>query len=421
MRFAVDAQQFPNFSWRGYAVFSPIQEKIILDIDIAKSSVYRLLFKFHNPTPVPIQAIVAVVPRTSSVHDQEQSEKVVFPSTTEPNIMEVTVNGKPFVMNPGRWALTISTKQRLFLDYVVVLPAEYYEANTLRIKGTTPCKAHTMNNSICVDLLYPPMHPAARIDLDTGNPFKNVNADGTTTDLEPVPVEILPEVVGKAAFIRTDSKPRVIEAEFEVPADGEYAIVLEYHHQDEKSFPIRAEIFQGEFKLNGTAVIHHCPYGTFCRELVTDKGTIPFVPLSQGGASIQFHIPPTHEFGLASVNLVRKEKWSNEYLQQVQNCVRKVGQCLGQEFPSAVSAIVAEAEAGPGKEHAINGDKLPFHVHNAKDVHVVRLDESQATLDIPGVVPTRGHYKFLVHYYNPDNAPLPMSVLLQYNDQFSEG
>ena len=36
VRYAVDASQFPNFSWRGYAVFSPIQEHVILDVDIPK-------------------------------------------------------------------------------------------------------------------------------------------------------------------------------------------------------------------------------------------------------------------------------------------------------------------------------------------------------------------------------------------------
>lgn len=36
VRFAVDAGLFPDYKYRGYAVFSPIQEKIIMDIDVAK-------------------------------------------------------------------------------------------------------------------------------------------------------------------------------------------------------------------------------------------------------------------------------------------------------------------------------------------------------------------------------------------------
>ncbi|VDM68618.1 unnamed protein product [Strongylus vulgaris] len=145
VRFAVDEDQFKNYSWRGYAVFSPIQEKIILDIDVAKSSVYKLLFKYHNPTPVPITAVVAVAPRMTHTQgkfahniddrknslyltyckqsvlailrflDIEQSEKITFPPTEEPAVKEVTVAGKPFVLNPGKWSISIGTKQRLFL------------------------------------------------------------------------------------------------------------------------------------------------------------------------------------------------------------------------------------------------------------------------------------------------------------------
>lgn len=62
VRFAIDKNKFPNYSWRGYAVFSPIQEDILLDITINKASLYRLLFHYVNPTDVQIDTRVAIIP-----------------------------------------------------------------------------------------------------------------------------------------------------------------------------------------------------------------------------------------------------------------------------------------------------------------------------------------------------------------------
>lgn len=201
VRFAVDSFQFPSYSWRGYAVFSPIQEDVFLDIAVSKASLYRLLFHFVNPTDVNVDVKVAITPLythtqgiTSSdfmkfclisvkfcvkdcavlctcflflflflqlvltsdvanadarlshhfkicaffghlcqpalcalfsnisllskepylVTDVEQTAKISLQRTIEP--ATVAVNPKqPFVLNPGRWRLKISTKQRLFL------------------------------------------------------------------------------------------------------------------------------------------------------------------------------------------------------------------------------------------------------------------------------------------------------------------
>ncbi|KAK6049530.1 hypothetical protein COOONC_12966, partial [Cooperia oncophora] len=119
--------------------------------------------------------------------DIAQSEKVVFPPTESPSVKEVTIAGKPFVLNPGKWKISVDTKQRLFLDYVVVLPAEYYQGTILKERAAPPCEANNAHNSTCVDLLYPPMAIAARADVnEKTDTFKEVQIDGTTVDLKPV-------------------------------------------------------------------------------------------------------------------------------------------------------------------------------------------------------------------------------------------
>ncbi|PIO63039.1 hypothetical protein TELCIR_15379 [Teladorsagia circumcincta] len=66
------------------------------------------------------------------------------------------------------------------------------------------------------------------------------------------------------------------------------------------------------------------------------------------------------------------------------------GRCVPQQYQPVGNSIVAEAEAGQG------------------------------TVEVTGVVPGRGHYMFLVHFFNPDNTPLNIGVLPQ-NDHYFEG
>ncbi|CAI4221509.1 unnamed protein product [Auanema sp. JU1783] len=423
VRFAVDGVEFKNFSWRGYAVFSPIQEVLILEVDITKSSVYRLLLKYKNPTPVQITADVTLSPRALSSHDQEQKEKVTFAPSNDPQIKEVTVKGKPFVMNPGRWALKIATKQRLYLDYVVVLPAEYYTGAIMKERAHPACHSDSIPNSTCVNLMYPPIPSSARADVSAQkNTFKYVNYDGSTTDIELEPIEILPEIIGPAAYIQAGEDPKVIEARINIEEGDDYVIVVEYHNGDKTSFPVVLDIAQdGLTRFNGSVKIQHCPFTTFCREVVTDDGIIQTSYLEEGEAIIQIRVDAMNQFGLAAVNLIRKSDWNIDYLQQVPVCVRKNGKCVPQEYPPAANSIVAEASAGPNQEKSVSGEKLPFPIANPKEVRVVPLDETRATFDISGFVPTKGHYMFLIHYYNPDNAPLVLRGLVNYPDRFNEG
>ena len=62
VRFAIDHQEFPDFSWRGFVVFSTIQEEIMLDVNIRKSAVYKLLIHYRNPTEVGIELEARFVP-----------------------------------------------------------------------------------------------------------------------------------------------------------------------------------------------------------------------------------------------------------------------------------------------------------------------------------------------------------------------
>lgn len=116
---------------------------------------------------------------------------------------------------------------------------------------------------------------------------------------------------------------------------------------------------------------------------------------------------------------MKEEQWHNDYLQQMAVCARKDSKCLGLLYSAAPNAIITEAESGANVNNSIAGDKLPFQINEAENVRVMSLDTVQSTLDMNGVVATPGHYVFMVHYFNPDNTPTTVDVLIQ-NERFAD-
>lgn len=84
---------FPGYSWKGYAVFSPLQNKIIHEIDVPKSSIYRMVMRYVNPNNEPILGTITITPDSHT--EVEQHLKVQFkPQSSKPSF--VTVSGKLF-------------------------------------------------------------------------------------------------------------------------------------------------------------------------------------------------------------------------------------------------------------------------------------------------------------------------------------
>lgn len=77
VRFAIDSKEFPDFSWRGFTAFSPIQDQIILDVDVRKASVYRLLLHYKNPTSGLVEIEVKLVPLNQD-REQQSRGKLFF-------------------------------------------------------------------------------------------------------------------------------------------------------------------------------------------------------------------------------------------------------------------------------------------------------------------------------------------------------
>lgn len=71
VRYQYEESQFPNFSKRGYAKFSTIQSEVISEVNIIKSSFYRMVIRYVNPTDENIIAQILITSENPSEVDQQ--------------------------------------------------------------------------------------------------------------------------------------------------------------------------------------------------------------------------------------------------------------------------------------------------------------------------------------------------------------
>uniref|UniRef100_A0A0N5ARB5 Laminin subunit alpha n=1 Tax=Syphacia muris TaxID=451379 RepID=A0A0N5ARB5_9BILA len=201
VRYASDAEKFTNFSSKGFAVFSETQDEILLSLNIHKSTLYQILFVYVNPTPVDAEVDVTVVPSFSSSQtfsDAEQTVSDILPSSNRPAVRSVNKR-LPFALNPGVWTLHIKVPKRVFLDYVTLLPSEYYEADLLKDVLVEPCKSNDDNKN-CIKTSYPPLPYSSRACISS---YQN--------------------------DIKVFSYMNLYASK-NVPEDGDYFLVLEYNN-----------------------------------------------------------------------------------------------------------------------------------------------------------------------------------------------
>lgn len=148
-----------------------------------------------------------------------------------------------------------------FQDYIVLLPSEYYDASILSEKVYKPCLAKQDQDELCVDLLYPPLPNAQRIDSSNLENFQNVDKNGNKEQMAIMSVDDLPETIGQAMLVDTGNSTKNIEIEIPIPEDGTYYAVLEYYNPEPFNAPLKVKVIQGESTAaDGVVALNFCPY-----------------------------------------------------------------------------------------------------------------------------------------------------------------
>ncbi|XP_059102677.1 laminin subunit alpha-3-like [Peromyscus eremicus] len=175
--------------------------------------------------------------------DASQSKEITFPPSKEPAF--VTVPGKgfadPFSITPGTWITCIQV-EGVLLDYLVLLPRDYYEALALqhlpvtRFSCTLACEARHF-------LLDGELRPAAVTQPTPAHP----------------------------AMVDLSGREVELHLRLRVPQIGHYVIMLEYATEVDQLFVVDVNLRSPGSALTGQVNIYSCKYSILCRSVVIDS------------------------------------------------------------------------------------------------------------------------------------------------------
>ncbi|XP_064026607.1 laminin subunit alpha-3 [Pogoniulus pusillus] len=411
--FGFDPQEFPGFSWRGYAQMSSIQNevRITLNVDRSRLSLFRLVLRYLNPGGQTLSGRVSVW-QSQPATGAAQSQEFVFPPSKEPAF--ITIPGKssaePFSLVPGTWTASIMAEEVL-LDYLVLLPSDYYEASILQIQVTEPCSpSGDTSRGHC--LLYQHL-PLDRFSCVLGSEASHFRAG---RDFRGIPLQqptphrpVLAQISGREVHV---------EMTLKVPQVGRYALVFEYANEEDQLYTAQVEIQSPGSATRGRVRIYSCKYSFLCRSAVVDDGNrIAAYDLL---ADTKMHLTAAAlHLLLHKVCVIPAEDFSPEYVDPKVQCTAAYSRshagsatCIpsGYDTPSAALVLDAfkdgeDSEAQRNTFHDAQSASLP-----SGSVHGVTLTPLQKQMTWRGRVPHSGSYVFVVHFSQPAHPTFPVGV-----------
>uniref|UniRef100_A0A3Q3M3K7 Laminin subunit alpha 3 n=1 Tax=Mastacembelus armatus TaxID=205130 RepID=A0A3Q3M3K7_9TELE len=273
LRFGYNPQEFPDFSWRGYAVMSPAQVFTIVTVHVdpkdEQQHLFRVVLRFINPSSTSVAGSIKPF-FACGFAGSYQSKEVIFPESRSPAFLTVPGEGfaEPFALTPGKWIIYIRA-EGVLLDYLVLLPRDYYEAPLLQEKITQPCTYLPTANRNTNCLLY------KHVAMD-GFSFA-LGSQGRLTSRHrrrrrqarvrrPTPDH--PEM----AVLNGRQVGSHLQLSLRVPHPGSYALVLEYASEVDTVQNVNIVISgHSGGPISARANIYNCAFSFLCRSVAVDS------------------------------------------------------------------------------------------------------------------------------------------------------
>uniref|UniRef100_A0A663ED62 Laminin subunit alpha 3 n=1 Tax=Aquila chrysaetos chrysaetos TaxID=223781 RepID=A0A663ED62_AQUCH len=370
IRFGYDPQEFPSFSWRGYAQMSSIQNEVRITLNVEKSNLYlfRIILRYINPGGETLSGRISAW--------AAQSKEFVFPPSKEPAF--VTIPGKsstePFSLVPGTWTVSIMAEEVL-LDYMVLLPSDYYEASILQIQVTEPC-TYSGRASTEHCLLYQHL-PLGRFSCVLGSEAAYFRHGGEYRRLsvrQPTPDQpVMTHISGREVNLQMT---------INVPQVGRYVLVFEYANEEDRLHTAEVIIHSPGPVTEGRVRIYSCKYSFLCRSVVVDDRNRIAVYDLLADTKIDLKASSSN-FLLHKVCIISAEEFSPEYVDPKVQCIAAY-----RSTPQLINARI-------------------FHETNTLSELFLFL---QNKITLSSRVPRLGRYVFVVHFYQPTHPVFPVQV-----------
>uniref|UniRef100_A0AAX7W413 Laminin subunit alpha 3 n=1 Tax=Astatotilapia calliptera TaxID=8154 RepID=A0AAX7W413_ASTCA len=357
VRFGYSSQEFPDFSWRGYAVMSPAQVRPFKLVQ----HLFRVVLRFSNPSST---RVIASIKATNS-RGSEQSKEVIFPVSPSPSFLTVPGDGfaEPFELIPGTWIMHIRA-EGVLLDYLVLLPQDYYEAPLLQEKITQPCTyLPTANNCllykhIALDGFSSALGSQGKFTTRRGRKRRQARVRRLTPDH--------PEMAA------LNGRQSQLQLSLPVPDSGPYMLILEYASEVDTVQNVNILISgQSVDPVMGRANIYSCAFSNLCRSVAVDNRNQVAVFQLSHRTEVLLQIS-TASFLLYKVYAVPADEFSIEYVDPKVLCV--------------------------STHDTHSGFLMLFFFF------------SQTEITFTPNVPLPGGYVIIVHYHQPEHISFPVEV-----------
>lgn len=416
VRYQFHEDVFPEFSKRGYAVFSGLQNEVINEVAIHKSSVYRLVIRYKNPTSENVIAQILITPDNPT--ELEQKAKVLFKPNSYPEF--VTVSGakgeipSPVVLDPGRYTIGIKTEKNVFLDYFVLLPAAYYEASILTKKIENPCEFTDLE--LCRHFKYPNIiefKPQVEAHIVEGDDsFKPGEYFKDYEHLDIIKEENLP-------LLTVDQNE--LSYALDVPRPGRYVLVVDYITN--RNYP-EISVLQinqmGDIEQDGTATAYPCTYTTVCRQPVIDKESREKVfyidPNNRKPITVSSQ-EPTGAVAIKSITAIPYEEWSTDYISPNPVCIMQKGKCVVTTYRTAPDSKKIEFESDNDERIA---ETNPSDLSD-ESTKLIYLDKDEPALNIKAKVSHPDRYVIIVKFYQPNHPTFNIQYRIENDRQNYDG
>uniref|UniRef100_A0A4X2JNT0 Laminin subunit alpha 3 n=1 Tax=Vombatus ursinus TaxID=29139 RepID=A0A4X2JNT0_VOMUR len=404
VRFGFNPSEFRDFSWRGYAQMTPVQNEVMLTLNVEKSNQYlfRAILRYINPGTETVFGHITIY-RSRAV----QSKEIVFLPSKEPAFVTVPGNGfaDPFSLTPGTWTVNIKA-EGILLDYLVLLPSDYYEASLLQLPVTEPCAYSGPIEKNCLLYQHLPVTRfacalACEADRFLLNGMPRVLATRKPTPEHP----IMADISGREVELHLT---------LSIPQADHYVIVLEYTNEDDQLYVADVFVNSPSPSSAGQVNIYSCKYSFLCRSFVVDDLNRVAVYELLADARIQLKARLAH-FLLHQVCIIPVGEFSTEYVKPNVHCIASYGQFVNQSS----SCVLLAHETPPTALvlDALSGGMLPFLPQEPSPSEsvfqgiVLKSPQNQVTLS--GRVPHLGQYVFIVHFCQPDHPTFPAQVVIE--------
>ncbi|XP_014252287.1 laminin subunit alpha [Cimex lectularius] len=389
---------FPNFSWKGYVVFSSHKPVIKNLIHVEQIGIYKIIVRYVNKNSEPVTGEI-IMKETST--DNVHMHKVVFKPSPKPGFVTAVPQGQlDLYLSETNTVLETFIKipqeaPSIFLDYVVLLPEQYYEGTILDEHIQTPCKYG--EKSHCQLYEYP--------SLDD---FASEKFVGLNEFLENRSIPLL-----------SGSQPQMsVTFDFKEGSKGPKVLVVSYASPKgvDQSSKINVNVQSSNMEEHRFVNLAPCHYAWLCRQVILDKEGRVATFSTEGDATpmtVTFLNELQPETALYEVVAIPVKDWTFDYIMPTVVCTMQDSKCAKIDYPLLTGTKKIEFEKDSDMNKTSNYPQVLD-----QSVVLVRTDEApEITLNGKVLVP--GNHMFIVHYYQPKSPAFTLPVVVQADKAFN--